>query len=545
MKRMILGAGISPLIDPWRRGAGLPDANLSGDTWPDAPQSEPANLIPQPNGEFDSAAGWSVADGLTIDTVAGLAKWDGTNAATSITAINLTQPATTGKQYGALTAVAARTVGTQFIGFQFPGTATDGAGFTDIGHYSRQVTATGDYAQARVYVNAGAVLDTDYLRAYDLTDMLTKKWRIVFVYSQSNWVGPGDAADRLANDPPEARAIVIPSSANNVRGSFLDAEGIGVPMLMCDPVSHLSGNVGGGPAGAFARTFCDGLRDDEVLVYVACGYSGGGRSQPGDVWYHDGVSDGEAWTNLLKQADAMVARAPEGSTVAGCLFCQGEADLADITGDQHTKLIRNDFEFLRSRYGNFPIVVSEIGWQDTARADVANMIASQAKLDSNSGDPLSLPLCRYVPRPSGSTFLADTLHYDQPTCRVRGDLAATALLELFYGPDPRFTLTAGTDGGSGIGYSDGTLTAAFGAISSEPVEGQLLLFVAENGTNITAYFAGDIVSLLTGCSLVVDGVTYPASSVTFNEGLGTNVNFTTSGGTFVDAVEYACALVLA
>ena len=108
-------------------------------------------------------------------------------------------------------------------------------------------------------------------------------------------------------------------------------------------------------------------------------------------------------------------------------------DLADTTGDQHTVLIRSDFEFLRSRYGNFPIVVNEIGWQDTGRADVANMITSHAKLDSSSGDALSLPLCRYVPRPAGSTFLADTLHYDQATCRVRGGLAATALLELNYG----------------------------------------------------------------------------------------------------------------
>ncbi|WP_147391896.1 hypothetical protein [Paracoccus onubensis] len=410
---------------------------LSGDTWPEQPQSLPPNLIPQLAGEFETADGWDAAEGLNFSD--GLAKWDGSNTATSVSGIDMLEPAVTGDAYGVLFGVSARSAGNQFVGFQFPNTATNGSGFSDIGNYSRQLTATGDYTRARMYVNAGAVIESDYMRVYSITELLKKKWRIVFVYSQSNWVGPGDASDRVANDTPEPRAIVIPSSQQSTRGAFLDGEGLGVPMLMCDPVVHLSGNVGGGPAGAFARTFCDGLRDDEVLVYAACGYSGGGRSQPGDVWYHEPGSEtgGEAWENLLKQVDGVLAKAPEGSTVAACLFCQGEADLADITGDEHTLLIRSDFEFLRKRWGNFPIVISEIGWLDRERADVANMVASQAKLDSNSGDPLALPRCRYIPRPEGATFLPDNLHYDQPTQRVRGSEAGTVTLEIYYGgPKP-------------------------------------------------------------------------------------------------------------
>ncbi|MDF3606349.1 sialate O-acetylesterase [Paracoccus sp. DMF-8] len=409
-------------------------SRLSGDTYPETPQSLPPNLIPQPAGEFGSAVGWNSLAGLTIDTEAGLARWDGSSAATSNMTIPIEQVAITGNQYGFLLSVASRSAGSVFPGAQSPATNTVGAGVQGVGNWSRQLTATGAYTTARMSVAAGSILDIDYLRVYDLTTILQKKWRIVFVYSQSNWVGSGNASDWVENDPPEARAITIPSSANNVYGYSLDGDGIGVPILMCDPVWHLSGNVGGGPAGAFARTFCDGLREDEVLIYVAAGYSGGGRSQPGDVWYHDGDGpDGEAWVNPLKQVDAMVARAPEGSTVAGCLFCQGEADLADITGDQHTQMIRGDFELLRGRYGNFPIVINEIGWSDRERADVANMVASQAKLDSNSGDPLSMPLCRYIPRPEGATFIADNLHYDQATQRARGALAATALLDLNYG----------------------------------------------------------------------------------------------------------------
>lgn len=410
---------------------------LSGTTYPESPQEMPQNIIPYPSSDFESADGWNSLTGLTIDTEAGLAKWDGTSTTSGVMSIPLTQSASSGRQYGFLISVPSRTAGTIFPGANSPSTNTTGAGITNVGNWARQLTATGAYTFARMSLSIGSLLDIDYFRVYDITEMLQKKWRIVFVYSQSNWVGSGNADDRVENDTPEPRAIVIPSSANNVYGFSLDGEGVGVPMLLCDPVWHLSGNVGGGPAGAFARTFCDGLRDDEVLVYVATGYSGGGRSQPGDVWYHDGDGpDGVAWTNMLHQVDSLVSRAPIGSTVAGCLFCQGEADLADITGDQHTQMIRDDFEFLRGRYGNFPIVINEIGWADRERSDVANMVASQAKLDSNSGDPLSLPMCKYIPRPAGATFIADNLHYDQATQRVRGNLAAESLLTINYGSEP-------------------------------------------------------------------------------------------------------------
>src|SRR5690606_7934016 len=126
-------------------------------------------------------------------------------------------------------------------------------------------------------------------------------------------------------------------------GAQVDANGVGLPMLMCDPVVHLSGGTTGGPAGAFSRAFCDGLRDDEVLVYVACGYSGGGRLDPADPWYNEGgETGGVAWENMLKQVDGMVAQMPEGSSVAGMLFCQGEADINDNSGDLHAETIRAD-----------------------------------------------------------------------------------------------------------------------------------------------------------------------------------------------------------
>lgn len=408
-------------------------SKLSGDTYPAAPQSLPANLMPQPAGEFGSAAGWTTHDGLTIDTVAGLAKWDGSSIGGQPMFIPLTDNTVTGHRYGFLTALTSRSVGSIRPELKRVGQVTTPktGPLSSVGYHSRQGVSNGVDTQGQILVSAGAVLDIDFLRIYDIDELLEKKWRIVFVYSQSNWIGPHvTVVDAIGNDFPEARAIAIPSSQRPAVGAYLDSEGIGEPMLLTDPVQHLTGNPSGGPSGAFARTFCDGLRDDEVLVYVATGYWGGSRLAPDGVWNRE--VGGEAWLNMLKQVDAMVSRAPEGSTVAGMLFCQGEADRGINVADEHATAIRGDIKFLRNRWGLFPVVINEIGLANTS-GSAGTLIASQAKLDSGSGDPLSIPLCRYIPRPNNSTFLADNVHYDQPTQRVRGASAATALLELNYG----------------------------------------------------------------------------------------------------------------
>jgi len=404
---------------------------LSGASLPDSPQKTPFNLIPQPAGEFDSAAGWSQHSGLTIDTAQSAARWDGSQTATQQLSIALSRAMEIGKRYGFLSALKSITSGAVFLGAGVPGGLnTSGSGITETRHYARDLTASAAFLNGRMAVGAGAVLEIDYLRVYDLTALLQKKWRIVFVYSQSNWVGTEDAPDRLQNDPPEPRAVVVPSLANNIRGSFLDSNGVGIPMLLVDPVVHMTISAGG-PAGAFARTFCNGLRDDEILVYVATGYSGGGRIAPDGVWNRQ--NNGIAWANMLKQVNGTIANAPEGSSVVGMLFCQGEADLSANSGDTHTLLIRDDIQYLRSQFGNFPVVINEIGWAfETNRVGLANMIESQAKLDSSSGDALSLPLCKYLHRPSDATFIADNLHYDQRTQRKRGSMAAQALLEMLY-----------------------------------------------------------------------------------------------------------------
>ena len=518
---------------------------LSGDTWPDQPQTPPTSLIPEDAGEFNTATGWNTLAGMTIAD--GVARWDGTSAATSNMLITLTTPAVAGRRYGFLNGVSAFTSGNAVLGLTGPSLNSFGSGSNSVYNRSRQILATGAHPQARIAVAAGSVMDIDYLRLYDIDSLLEKKWRIVFVYSQSNWVGAEEpeAADRYENDTPEARAVVIPSREQTTRGAQLDVDGIGVPMLMCDPVVHMSGNVGGGPAGAFARTFCDGLRDDEVLVYVAAGYSGGGRLTPGDVWYNEGgTTGGIAWENLIKQMDALVDRAPEGSTVAGCLFCQGEADRLVNTGDQHAESIRGDFEFLRERYGNFPIVINEIGYVDTAQPTVAPIIAGQKKLDENSGDPLALPFCRYVERPADSTFLPDDLHYTQVTQRQRGYLAAVALLGINYGEvaPGMFRITAGTASGY-TGYSDGSIVGSAGSIEGDFSGFPVVQLYSSTGSDVLVAITGDHTAAMTNSRIVIDGVSLSGGTSTYDAG-GDYTYATYPGFSFIDGATYTCELIL-
>lgn len=407
---------------------------LSGDTYPAQPQASPVSMIAAAPGEFNAATGWSSHTGLTIDTASGLAKWAGTNGTQQNFQINMTGAVATDRQYSMVTRLLNRTAGQVTP-------AMGGGGFTNA-QFSimanraaqRRIVPTAAHNVARLVVAGGTAADIDYLRVYDLTTLLAKKWRIVFVYSQSNWVGNEIASGEgtaqgvdWSIDTPEPRAIYFPSIANTTFGSEMDAVGLGKPMIALDPMQHQTENVGGGPGAAFCRAFADGLRDDEVLVYLATGYAGGARLPTDGVWNRQ--NNGVAWAGMIKQIDGALAKAPAGSTVAGMIFCQGESDRGQHV--DHTAAVRADLEYLRGRYGNMPIVVAEIG-AETSDANTAAMIAEQAKLDMDSGNALALPNCRYIARRGNAALMADKIHYDQPSQRARGADAAAALMGMLY-----------------------------------------------------------------------------------------------------------------
>lgn len=71
-----------------------------------------------------------------------------------------------------------------------------------------------------------------------------------------------------------------------------------------------------------------------------------------------------------------------------------------------------------------------------------------------------------------------------------------------------FTMTAGTSTGY-VGYDTGVVLGTFGSIDAEPLPGSTLqcLFAASGDGYI--YFSGDVVALLAGLSVWVNGVEYP------------------------------------
>ena len=77
------------------------------------------------------------------------------------------------------------------------------------------------------------------------------------------------------------------------------------------------------------------------------------------------------------------------------------------------------FDGLRTSYGDFPIVISEIGGL-TSDTNTAAMITEQQKLATGSGDASELTKCKYVARPSGAAIEADNTHFTGATNITRG-----------------------------------------------------------------------------------------------------------------------------
>ena len=225
----------------------------------------------------------------------------------------------------------------------------------------------------------------------------------------------------------------MPGIANAPFGAVMNPSGFGYLMPVVDPVQHQTTNAGGGPAGAFCREICNGLRDDELAIYVPVGYAGGGRLAADGVWNRE--NGGAAWARLVASVNYLRSIWPEGSSVAGAIFCQGETDRGANSAIAHTTAIREDFVYLRSLWGNFPVVVMPIGGNDwnVPGSNTYAMVNAHYKLDSNSGDPLALPLCKAVPRNPDWALMADNTHYVQDDAEKRGTIAGSEILKLNYG----------------------------------------------------------------------------------------------------------------
>jgi hypothetical protein len=101
-----------------------------------------------------------------------------------------------------------------------------------------------------------------------------------------------------------------------------------------------------------------------------------------------------------------------------------------------------------------------------------------------------------------------------------------------------FNMTAGDLAGIAQGYSNGSVVAAFGSIDAEPIPGNdLKLFIDGAGGGIA--FDGDVMALVAGLTVWVDGVEYPFDGDDWaTDGDQTQGTWASSAPVFLDAVSY-------
>lgn len=108
-----------------------------------------------------------------------------------------------------------------------------------------------------------------------------------------------------------------------------------------------------------------------------------------------------------------------------------------------------------------------------------------------------------------------------------------------------FTMTAGVFSGVVLGYSDGSVIPAFGAIDGEPVSGHALAFLSSSASGAGGMsFAGDATALLSGKSLWVEGVEYPFDDAdwAYDGSSLTSASWATGAPPLADTSIYDCEI---
>lgn len=399
------------------------------------PLPQRVSLIPAGPGEFDDATGWSTHVGVTIDTEAGKAVVDGTQAGQVSHQLALPANLAEGAHYSVIAGHRERTAGQIQVGFGGDGFVIAPGSTAAARNAIWNVTAAGAHSVVRLTYSADFVGEVDFFRAYPLAELLTGPHDIYILAGQSNMAGISAGEPDVEIDVPETRALYMPSWEFTALGAYTDnsgaeinanlhaKEGIGEPKMMGEPVQHAKADSNGcSPSTEFARGIADGTPAGRVPLIVAC--AAGSTQLLGDGHW-DPEADARYYDLMVAQVNAALAL-NEGNVVKGMVWCQGESDGA--TG--YAAKFRSVVLGLRTLWAtDFPVVVAEIG--DDAVTS-ANMIAEQKKLQTGSGSDDSLAHCLYVARPVGAVLAADGVHFDQATNRVRGADWAEAMLRLIY-----------------------------------------------------------------------------------------------------------------
>lgn len=395
-------------------------------------------IMPEAAADFKVVSSWETAPaGITYDTEDGELVASGTQAFSILNYV-LPTPLVTGDPYAVLMDVSALSAGSTRPRLEGGGSTISHP--TPITYKSatvRRFVPTVNHTDLAIVVPADFVGRVSYTNIFPLKDKIAAPADIYIFAGQSNMVGGGALTDWDPDiDRPVAEALAVTGFmrgsdgyTNDGTGAAINAAfdgnyGVGHPVPMVHPVTHSSPNLGRvSPAAWIMRSLVDaGITAPGREIVAACM-----AAADTDLFFQwDPDDDGRMYDLMVANVNALLARNP-GSEVKGMFWCQGES--SDATG--YATLFNSIIDGLRASWGDFPLVIMEIGGQPDWGATIA-MNAEHAKLVTGSGDAAELSDCIFVPRPVGAEYtVGDEVHYNGATNRVRGQEAAAAFLAAF------------------------------------------------------------------------------------------------------------------
>lgn len=406
-------------------------------------------LIPADAATFDVATGWTVPADITITGGQAVRASGTTNQNLDFSAAGFepTPGVTSGRKYVFYTDLE-RTAGTLLNSWTAPTALNAPGSFGSTSRVFMPMTATGAHGAARFRPNGtfrGAINEA---QVYDITAQVDGPLDIHITGGQSNLVGASGITGFATAASVERRALILSGFESTSQGRLTDGSGstinsnltsgfgVGVPTPISDPTPHSSLNsFGVSPVTAMATAICNsGTEAGRTPLFIAAG-DGGSRI---DVeWNPDG--DARAWDLMIAQIDYALSLNPA-NRVRSMFWCQGESNRS-VDPSSYAPQLKDRIDRLRTSYGNFPVVIMEIGGDPdsvdgSTGPNTTAMILEQQKLATGSGDASELADCAYVPRPTGWALETDATHFTATTNVVRGQEAAAAMIALLGGSAP-------------------------------------------------------------------------------------------------------------
>lgn len=284
---------------------------------------------------------------------------------------------------------------------------------------------SGGHTRVRAYGNNSFDGTIDDIQVVDMTSILAQPADIYIAAGQSLIASENTS---LPIDPDKdfwnARCLYVPSFSNNTYGTTA-----GVRTGCVAPLQMYSTSQGVSPATTFARWIEPNTPAGRSILILGCAH-GGTRIVGNDAeWNPDAtVGDGASlYDNMTTRIDDALALNP-GNVLKGMIWGQGESDRSNSMDTDYPPAFANMLSTLRATYSVPSLPVMLIGpMPDDTTNTQPLFIATQEKLDQDSGDATAIPGVHYIARPAGY-MSGDGTHPIAEGNRIAGRLAGQRLI---------------------------------------------------------------------------------------------------------------------